>query len=442
MDKMNQIKLLPDKDKPYRVILAEIIGATGLQLPIKRRGPTTESSLNPFVLASLYEKGSCKQILRKTESQRGTCDPIFCIEHKCVFLLSVPNDVLSSEHDSLNQRVQFEVRNDDAGNYMKCSSFGSASISLQDIVYICSERPEERIELQLQVVSAHSRFRLEHSLKEKSLGKITCNDGPSSNVLAVRFRFASSFDMTFVQDLENEERKMMKDKSIWSSARKLLNDTHQISKCQDGVEQNDNPKFITEMGVQEVGVDQLMRMFTKKSKRGKDGILRIRVQPGPDPKRESDTTFLSEEEMLHEMFQPSSNWIECGTDTKESLGTVYLEILRCEGLPNMDSGESFGNKTDAFVCAIFEESLVQTDVIDDRLSPMWMPWSQRAFCFHIRHPLSQMFISVNDFDLGPTGHEGIGKIVVNLNHFEADVVYTLKYKIHPASNIYDREVSG
>lgn len=53
----------------------------------------------------------------------------------------------------------------------------------------------------------------------------------------------------------------------------------------------------------------------------------------------------------------------------------------------MDSGGALGNYTDAFVCVAYEDSLVQTDVIDDQISPMWMPWSQRAFVFKIRHTL-------------------------------------------------------
>mmetsp|Transcript_8761 Transcript_8761/g.16537 ORF Transcript_8761/g.16537 Transcript_8761/m.16537 type:complete len:1050 (+) Transcript_8761:126-3275(+) len=444
-----------------KVVLAEIIGATGLQRPKNSHGRSSSStdSLNPFVIVTFHGEGvgkgigsssttcstngdsSTKQVvlLQTTQSLKGTCDPIWCIEDKCLFLLPVPHGI--SEMASSLCRVEFDVRHEDyTGNPMKCTQIGSVSMSLKEIVDICScaERAEKRIELKL--------FGNTYSKRQHKGGQVSCTDETirdkkgNFNILAVRFRYASCHDMKFLQDLENGEKKLMKDASIWTSARNLLSDGNQ-SKVQI-VTEKDCPKFITEMGVQDVGVGQLLRIFTKKAKRGKDGILRILVQPGPDPKRESTTTYLSEEELLDEMYKPSSNWIECGMDTKDSLGTVFLEILRCEGLPNMDSGESFGNKTDAFVCAIYEESMVQTDVIDDRLSPMWMPWSQRAFCFHIRHPLSQMFISVNDFDLGPSDHDGIGKIVVNLNYFQSDVVYTLKYNIHPASNIYDREDLG
>ena len=72
---------------------------------------------------------------------------------------------------------------------------------------------------------------------------------------------------------------------------------------------------------------------------------------------------------------------------------------------------------------------------------MWMPWSQRSCVFHIRHVLSPLHASVVDYDiLG--GHEGIGRAKINLNHFESNMVYTLKYTLYPSSNTWDREGAG
>ena len=104
----------------------------------------------------------------------------------------------------------------------------------------------------------------------------------------------------------------------------------------------------------------------------------------------------------------------------------------------MDAGEAMGNYTDAFVCAAFEDSLVQTDVIDDELSPMWMPWSQRAFVFHIRHALSPLYVSVMNYDILGR-HEGFGRATINLNHFESNMVYTIKYTLYTSSNTWDRD---
>jgi len=105
------------------------------------------------------------------------------------------------------------------------------------------------------------------------------------------------------------------------------------------------------------------------------GVHRLRVKPGPDPNRPAiETKFLSEPEMIEKCNEPSQNWIEAGSG---SLGQVKIEILSCEGLPNKDIGQFFGNKTDPFACLVFEDCLVETDVITDCLNPMWMPWTQR-----------------------------------------------------------------
>ena len=146
----------------------------------------------------------------------------------------------------------------------------------------------------------------------------------------------------------------------------------------------------------------------------------IRVKPGPDPTRMEETTFMTDEDMLIECHKPSQKWIEAGSG---SLGKVFVEVLRCQELPNMDVG--LGNLTDAFVSIIFEDAVVQTNTIDDCLSPRFMPWTQRAFAFNRMHPLSALYIGVFDFDNGPTEHDGIGRCCVNLENFRQGVTYTL-----------------
>jgi len=439
MDRVTKMKE-SNRISSTRVILAEIIGATDLQNPKK---DNNLKSLHPFTVASLVggENKHGTQVLQRTKRNKNTPNPIWCIEHRCLFLISVTKGMLD---DSRLYKVQFDVRHKDSSDPFSCTLIGSQKMSLDEIFEICEERAEERIELNLRNVM-NDKDRLSRRDTASSKENYTYYPGEmdkdgqaeenSANLLAVRFRFASSFDIEFMRGLEKDS--VGKIASLWNDAAKTLN-----KQLGAGSKEDDNrPKLITEMSTQEVGVNGVINMFTKKTCRGRDGIRRIRVHPGPDPRRIEKTTYLTEGELKQEMYEPSSNWVQCGMNTKESLGMVYLEVLECEGLPNMDAGGALGNKTDAFVCAVYEENLVQTDVIDDRLSPMWMPWTQRAFVFTIHHPFSQLFISVNDFDIGPSTHDGIGRVAVNLNHFESDVAYTLKYKIHPAANVYDREVS-
>ena len=91
-------------------------------------------------------------------------------------------------------------------------------------------------------------------------------------------------------------------------------------------------------------------------------------------------------------MKPSYHWIDVGSGR---LGKIFVEILFCDKLPNLDTGGVLGNKTDAFVSLVYEDCHVRTDVISDCLSPRWMPWSQRAFVFNMMHTSSQLFLVSN-----------------------------------------------
>lgn len=93
-----------------------------------------------------------------------------------------------------------------------------------------------------------------------------------------------------------------------------------------------------------------------------------------------------------------------------------------------------------FVCAVFEDVMVQTPVIDDELSPHWLPWTQRAFRLGIMHPASMLYLGVFDYDLGITDHEAIGRVAINISNYQRDTTYCLKFNLHKSSNVTDRTV--
>jgi hypothetical protein len=169
------------------------------------------------------------------------------------------------------------------------------------------------------------------------------------------------------------------------------------------------------------------------------GQQKVRVKPHPDPDRAEKTTYMTRQEMTVETLQPSQQWVPAGTG---DLGKLHVEILSCTGLPNVDVGEAVGNLTDCFVCAVFEDAMAQTPVIDDELSPHWLPWTQRAFCFGMMHPASMLYLGAFDFDLGLSDHESIGRVAVNISSLQRDTVYTLKYNLYKSSNVTDRTPSG
>lgn len=147
---------------------------------------------------------------------------------------------------------------------------------------------------------------------------------------------------------------------------------------------------------------------------------------------------MSPQEIHVETRHPSHKWVEAGSGT---LGKLYCEVLACHDLPNVDFGEAVGNVTDSFVCLVYEDTCAMTDVIDDELSPHWLPWTQRAFCFGMMHPASILYIGVFDYDLG-TSHEPIGRIAVNVSNLQRNTIHTLKYNLYPSSNVTDRTPVG
>mgnify|MGYP001249704215 CR=1 FL=1 len=113
----------------------------------------------------------------------------------------------------------------------------------------------------------------------------------------------------------------------------------------------------------------LKTLATKVKKTDSNGETLYRARPFPDPKRPStETEWLSKKELQKAVLEPSHQWIELG---EGDLGEIYLEILGCDGLPNMDTGGLLGIKTDAFVACVFEDVYGRTDVINDCLSPRW-----------------------------------------------------------------------
>ena len=191
---------------------------------------------------------------------------------------------------------------------------------------------------------------------------------------------------------------------------------------------------------QETFVKAVSTVFSSSSIRDPDsGERKIRIKPHADPHRMETTSFLSKEQIRAETWAPSKEWVLAGSGR---LGKVYLEILSCHDLPQKDVGEAVGNVTDCFVCAVFEDAMVQTPVIYDELSPHWLPWTQRAFCFGMKHPASPLYVAAFDYDLGLTDHEPIGRVVVNVSHLQRDTDYTLQYTLYECSNEVERSPAG
>lgn len=178
----------------------------------------------------------------------------------------------------------------------------------------------------------------------------------------------------------------------------------------------------------------------KRQTKSEEGSVatKYRVKPFPDPARPEGTKWLTESEIEYESQQPSESWVEAGTG---AAGKFYMEILGCDGLPNLDYSITGRDKSDPFVCINYEDCCVNTDVINDCLAPRWMPWSQRAFVFNIMHPSSQFYISVMDYNGIKSTHDKLGRCVINPSNTRPNTIYSLRFSLLNSDDS-ERKVTG
>ncbi|EJK45473.1 hypothetical protein THAOC_35911 [Thalassiosira oceanica] len=164
-----------------------------------------------------------------------------------------------------------------------------------------------------------------------------------------------------------------------------------------------------------------------------------RVRPCPDPKRMEDTAWLTSHQIDEESLKPSKEWVDIGSGR---LGKIFVEIIKCDDLPNLDTGGSLGNKTDAFVSMVYEDCVAKSETIKDCLHPRWMPWSKRAFIFNMSHTSSQLFLGVFDAD-GPSlsSHDLVGRVSVELSNAVPDTEYFLTYNLYPTAKCPPRDTN-
>jgi len=434
--------------------LIEIIGATNLCMRDDDLIPNAISWKNCEMQPYCIVKRGFNVLHKTKKAEQLGCNPIWTFATSSIFVLSLPvKELASLNHEKLSFLVmakQQGVQMIDRTN----RSILLGSVQLDYATILSQWCDEKRVEFPLMnEVNEEEGFR---------------------GTLALRFRIATKSDIEFTHTLnskktkkkirEGSKRHLFAEEAVTKAVlkdRQLASDSaHDDTESEQS--QSKRHLFLEEaktkttaMTDRQLGIltteedetivagssvlNAISSTFRRNSCFDRNtGLTKFRVKPNPDPKQIEATTFMSDHEIKNETRQPSQFWCEVGSG---NMGKVYLEVLSCHDLPNMDLGENWGNLTDAFVTAVCEDGVVQTAIIDDELSPRWMPWVKRAFCFNIKHMTSMLYFAVFDYDLG-FAHEPIGRVAVNLSHFKQDTVYTLKYNIYNAANVTERTNNG
>jgi hypothetical protein len=327
------------KIPPATTILCEIVGAQNLSVtePVE--------PLHTFCRVQHENK-----ILHTTNVASGT-NPIWTVTSKCLFLL--PESKLWRSSSKLTVEVYA----------LKYYNMNSCSHDLSDRIVLGS------VQLDTATILSHcDGKRLELPLK-KSIE--TNKTHLSTCTLAIRFRIAQPSDQQILQLLESSvERKQLKKEFL----RHILHDQEQrISK-----EKNHLPlaNLVTETSETEIVQSGFFNMvnniFTASTVYDTNSYRELRrVKPHPDPKRPNETDFMSGSDIRKRTYEKSQSWVQAGSG---QLGKLFVEVLACHDLPNLDLAEAVGDYTDSFVCLVYEDTVAMTDVIDDELSPRWVSW--------------------------------------------------------------------
>lgn len=317
--------------------------------------------------------------VHKTKHIIRTLDPIWTLKTKGLFILEVTAEELF-QGDGLHLAVM------DFDTVGKDERLGTCQVDARTM-YDCNG---ERLTFDLEGKGA-------------------------KGTLAIRVRHATAYDRTFMKECEEADHS--KGHSAISAQLKAAN-------TKKGGKSAIHSIISRNVKTEKVGMGPPVKMY--------------RIRPGPDPKRVEETTWMTLPDMKKEVLGESREWIDAGSG---SLGRIFVEVLSCQGLPNLDTGGFTGNLTDAFASLVFEDTGGQTDIIDDDLNPKWMPWSKRAFIFHMYHASSELFIGIFDYD-GLGDHDLIGRVAVNISNLQPDTLYTLTYKLYRSGKSDEREPQG
>ena len=236
--------------------------------------------------------------------------------------------------------------------------------------------------------------------------------------IAIRCREATDYDIEFLNNYNKE-----KNQNRFQKMAKRKKDS--------ALKKTDNP-------------NALKSAIRKNVQHSKDEhgskVVKYRIRPDPNPNAPS-VKWMTKNELEEEVMAPSNTFRNLGFDSASCVAKIFLEILKCDDLPNLDFGPR--NKTDAFVQIVYEDCIAETCVIHDSLSPRWMPWTDRAFALHTKYPSSMIYVGVHDYDPGPSNaHDFVGRCAIDVTNLSPNTVYLLDYALYDTASKQARKAYG
>ena len=163
--------------------------------------------------------------------------------------------------------------------------------------------------------------RLEYRLEQKVVDRA---------VIALRFRNATERDILFMEKLNRLSifsKASVRNLSASSPKQGSGRDEQQILQL-DPV---DHQRVAADINFANVNRKSLMQCYKKTSSSGQE---MCRVLPYPNPSMPESTEWMTKAEINDTAHLPSSTWVTAGCG---QAGTMHLEILGCDKLPQLET---------------------------------------------------------------------------------------------------------
>jgi hypothetical protein len=158
------------------------------------------------------------------------------------------------------------------------------------------------------------------------------------------------------------------------------------------------------------------------------------------PKYAYPNRWMTKSEMQKELLKPSTVYhdLRIPAAKQQEIGTLKVEVLKCSGLPALD----YMSETDAVAYLVCGSYVFTTDVIWDRLNPIWLPKSRRACIFPVFHGYARLFVGVFDDDGKNEKDDFAGRVAIDLARCRPGSTYDVVLPLRLSTHVYSRRPRG
>lgn len=154
--------------------------------------------------------------------------------------------------------------------------------------------------------------------------------------------------------------------------------------------------------------------------------------------------WMTNAELYAEMMKPSTTFHDLRLKNpnaeaeKREIGTLKVELLQCVGLPALD----FASETDAVAYMVCGSYAFASDVIWNRLNPMWLARTRRACIFPLFHAYARLFVGIFDDDGKGEKDDYAGRVVLDVASLRPNTTYDVMMPLRQSGHVYSRQPRG